>query len=69
MASRGKRWELEPGHSPCACGANVAVIRNMRSGERVMKYHKTPGGSTCSELAWQEAVERTRAIVAKLEKP
>jgi len=66
---RGQRWVLEPGHVACPCGGKSAVVRNLRSGEQLMKPHMTPAGSPCPEVAWQEAVERTKAITDKIPPP
>jgi hypothetical protein len=62
---RGARWGLEPGKVPCRCGTETGVLVNLRSREQRLLSHVTPAGALCPEVEWQEAVERTRAIVSK----
>ena len=65
MKARGKRWALEPGTYPCACGTRAVYIRNCRSGERLPKVHPTPEGLTCPEFERQEQAERNRMLTAE----
>jgi hypothetical protein len=62
MKARGERWTLEPGTYPCTCGTRGIYIRNCRSGERLVKTHRTPDDETCPEFVRQEKVERARKL-------
>jgi hypothetical protein len=64
MKARGKRWALEPGTYPCACGTRAIYIRNCKSGERVAKAHRAPDGKVCPEFQRQEEAERARKLCA-----